>query len=38
MNQPVMNGISVDSSGHVTVDGQQMPTTGALSHQILCQW
>lgn len=28
-------GISIDNSGHVTVDGQQMPTAGALSHRNL---
>ena len=26
-------GIAIDNSGHVTVDGQQMPTAGALSHR-----
>jgi len=31
-NESTSNGgISVDSSGHVTVDGQQMPTAGALT-------
>ena len=25
-------GIAIDASGHVTVDGQQLPTAGALSH------
>ena len=35
-NESTSNGgISVDSSGHVTVDGQQMPTTGALSNRNL---
>ena len=35
-NESTSNGgISVDSSGHVTVDGQQMPTAGALSHRNL---
>ena len=28
-------GIEVDTSGHVTVDGQQMPTTGPLSNRNL---
>tara|TARA_A100001388_G_scaffold275928_1_gene262454 strand:+ start:747 stop:1835 length:1089 start_codon:yes stop_codon:yes gene_type:complete len=28
-------GVEVDSSGHVTVDGQQMPTAGPLSHRNL---
>ena len=28
-------GIQLDSSGHVTVDGQQLPTSGALSHRNL---
>ena len=28
-------GVEIDSSGHVTVDGQQMPTTGALSNRNL---
>ena len=28
-------GISIDNSGHVTVDGQQMPTAGALSNRNL---
>lgn len=33
-NESTSNGgISVDSSGHVTVDGQQMPTAGALSNR-----
>ena len=35
MNPTSNGGISVDSSGHVTVDGQQMPTAGALSHRNL---
>ena len=26
-------GIAIDASGHVTVDGQQLPTTGALTHR-----
>ena len=26
-------GIAIDASGHVTVDGQQLPTAGALSHR-----
>ena len=35
-NESTSNGgISVDSFGHVTVDGQQMPTAGALSHRNL---
>ena len=35
-NESTSNGgISVDSSGHVTVDGQQMPTAGALSNRNL---
>ena len=28
-------GISIDNSGHVTVDGQQLPSTGALSNRNL---
>ena len=28
-------GIAIDASGHVTVDGQQLPTTGALSNRNL---
>jgi len=28
-------GIAIDNSGHVTVDGQQLPTAGALSHRNL---
>ena len=28
-------GIQLDNAGHVTVDGQQMPTTGPLSHRNL---
>jgi len=28
-------GISIDNSGHVTIDGQQLPTAGALSHRNL---
>ena len=28
-------GIQLDSSGHVTIDGQQLPTTGALSNRNL---
>tara|TARA_Y100000004_G_scaffold138011_2_gene156473 strand:+ start:541 stop:1749 length:1209 start_codon:yes stop_codon:yes gene_type:complete len=30
-------GISIDSSGHVTVDGQQMPSAGPLSNRNLVQ-
>ena len=26
-------GIAIDNSGHVQIDGQQLPTTGALSHR-----
>ena len=28
-------GIQLDNAGHVTVDGQQMPTAGALSNRNL---
>ena len=28
-------GIAIDNSGHVQIDGQQLPTTGALSHRNL---
>ena len=30
-------GIAIDASGHVTVDGQQLPTAGALSNRNLIQ-
>ena len=30
-------GIAIDNSGHVQIDGQQLPTAGALSHRNLVQ-
>ena len=29
-------GIAIDNSGHVQIDGQQLPTAGALSQGITC--